>query len=195
VKNYNPRGDVRASFETIAMKESDPGRLQLAAKRLFDIVASGIILVLLSPLLLSACLVIKLGTRGPIFSVTAEHLRDNHKIRVFCFRCTHRRPLTFIGRFLVSSGIDRLPILTNVLRGEMSIIGPRGRIARASLLDCDQQSLKLRADLFKPGLINPGEVIRGPIDTDVFYVSNWSLGLDASIFLLKLLSKETYLRH
>lgn len=91
MKNYNPRGDVRASFETIAMKESDPGRLQLAAKRLFDIVASGIILVLLSPLLLSACLVIKLGTRGPIFSVTAEHLRDNHKIRVFCFRCTHRR--------------------------------------------------------------------------------------------------------
>jgi lipopolysaccharide/colanic/teichoic acid biosynthesis glycosyltransferase len=83
-------------------------------------------------------------------------------------------------------------MLTNVLRGEMSIVGPRSQVAHPFVSDSDQRSLGLHAGLFKPGLINPAEVMRGSTDTDLFYISNWSLALDAKIIFLKLLAKESY---
>jgi lipopolysaccharide/colanic/teichoic acid biosynthesis glycosyltransferase len=185
-------GRAAESFEAITMRLPDLSRLQLAAKRAFDIVASGLILVVLSPLLILTFVAIKLSTRGAIFFVTSEHHRDNRTIHVLRFRCTRSCSVTFIGRSLISSGIDRLPMLINVLRGEMSIVGPRSHVVHPSVSDSDHRSLELHAGLFKPGLINPAEVMRGSTDTDLFYISNWSLALDAKIIVLKLLSKESY---
>jgi len=106
-----------------------------------------------------------------------------------------------IGRFLTRSGLDQLPVLINVLRGEMSIIGPHCHIVLPSMPLSDQLSLALLKTPLKPGLFNfegpdeRAEQILKQIEADLFYVSNWSLLLDAKILFSKLFSKTTYVHN
>jgi lipopolysaccharide/colanic/teichoic acid biosynthesis glycosyltransferase len=103
-----------------------------ATKRLSDIAAVAIGLILFSPLLLIASIAIKLETRGPIFIGETLCGYKNRSIRVTRFRLTrvcaendriHPHP-TRVGRILNQTGVGELPGLFSVLRGDMSIIGP-----------------------------------------------------------------------
>src|ERR1700680_4099062 len=84
---------------------------QLIAKRAFDIIVSAAILALLSPLLLLASLAVRLESRGPIFSLWRKSCYNNQIVNVLNFRCCN----TVIGCSLKRCGLDRLPMLINVL--------------------------------------------------------------------------------
>jgi lipopolysaccharide/colanic/teichoic acid biosynthesis glycosyltransferase len=106
-------------------------RLVQAAKRLADIAAAIAGIVLFSPLLLITSVAIKLDSRGPVLIRQTLYGQKSGPIKAFKFRfvtaCAENDPasyrLTRVGRMLCQSGIDALPGLFNVLRGEMSIIG------------------------------------------------------------------------
>jgi lipopolysaccharide/colanic/teichoic acid biosynthesis glycosyltransferase len=180
----------------LSMVASQPGRLQLIAKRAFDIIASALVLVVLSPLLTLVSLAIKLESPGPIFFVTRQYCYNNRIISVPRFRCTRRRSVTFVGNVLTRAGLDMLPMLINVLRGDMSIVGPRCHSALPSTPLSEPLSVALRESSFKPGLISfEGSHDRANSDlrnigADLFYISNWSLLLDAKIILLTFFSPK-----
>ena len=163
-------------------------RFELGIKRALDVVASASILVALSPLLLLTALAIMLETNGPVFS-------RRRSIRVVRFRTGE----THVGRMLRRTGLDRLPKLFNVLRSDLSIIGPRCQVDTLPSLVPDVVVDPLYENVFRPGLIslkladelaNP---IVGQSEADLYYVSHWSLWFDVKILFLHLLSKETYL--
>jgi len=105
--------------------------LDQGAKRIVDIILATMGLVLFAPILLLASLAISLGSGGPIFIWEAVPGCNNQAIRVLKFRvaCTAGnridQRMTQVGQILSLTGIDGLPQLINVLRGEMSIVGRR----------------------------------------------------------------------
>lgn len=169
-------------------------------KRCFDIISSFVIIVLLSPLFLIilACLIIanrgnpffiqkRPGKKEKIFSIiklcTMNNLRDNEgnllpdKVR-----------LTKIGKFVRSTSIDELPQLINVLKGDMSFIGPRPLLVEYLPLYTKEQA---RRHDVRPGITGWAQVNgRNAIswnqkfNYDIEYVDNLSFGLDVKIVLL-----------
>jgi lipopolysaccharide/colanic/teichoic acid biosynthesis glycosyltransferase len=105
--------------------------LEQGAKRVFDIMLATMGLVLFAPILALASLAISLDSRGPIFIWEAVPGCNNQEFRVLKFRvaCAAgnriERRITQVGQLLSLTGIDELPQLINVLRGEMSIFGRR----------------------------------------------------------------------
>jgi lipopolysaccharide/colanic/teichoic acid biosynthesis glycosyltransferase len=186
-------------------------------KRAFDIVLATIGLILFSPIVLLSSLAIKIESRGPVFDRQRRHSYNNDSFGVFRFRCTttlnitgvvratrKRVCVTRIGRILHSSGIDGLPQLINVLRGEMSIVGPRAyEMLPGAIVEEEIMRILQRRDI-KPGLIGWAQVngywdksnsfgaMRRRIECDVFYVENWSFILDMKIILMTLCSKKPY---
>ena len=100
--------------------------------RIFDLVAAATSVILLAPIFLVTAIAIKLDSDGPIFIREPKFGHGNRKIQLFNFRFasargdgkTSAQRLTRIGQILGETGIDELPQLFNVLRGELSIIGP-----------------------------------------------------------------------
>lgn len=123
-----------------------PGELNRSVRRSFDIVAATAGLALFSPLYLIACLAIRVDSRGPIFLRQARLGYKNRAIDVLTFRSVTsdteaNKCMTRVGRILRRSGIDRLPQLFNVLRGDMSIVGPRPHADHHDLLKKDLMQL------------------------------------------------------
>lgn len=174
--------------------------LQLVVKRAFDIVISALVLLALSPLILLTALAIKLNSRGSIFSVSRRNYYNHQTVSLLRFRCHANWSPTSVGNALIRTGIDRLPMLINVLRGDMSIVGPRCRVPASSLPLAGHLLLALRKTPFRPGLVSFGEELqvnseRREIEADLFYVSHWSLLLDAKTLILKCLSRATYMQN
>jgi len=178
--------------------------IQLVAKRAFDIAISATVLVVSLPMISIVLLAIKLDSGGPVFSTRIRYCYDNHTFKTIRFRCSSfwGTP-TRVGRLLSLSGLDRLPMLLNVLRGEMSIIGLHS-YAVPLLQLCARASDALQSSTFKPGLLHWGRVhgdekpsvppnLRRQVENDLFYVENWSLVLDARILLTTLFAKTSYL--
>jgi len=174
-------------------------------KRAFDLFISIIGLILLSPLFLLVALLIKLDSKGPVF-FKQQRLGERGKIfTIYKFRTmyfdaqpifnqdgsklwTSRDPrVTRVGRLLRRSGIDELPQLLNVLRGEMSIVGPRPDEPYALALYSDTERCKL---LIKPGITGLAEIAgretlpwRQRLAYDVEYIKRCSFWLDLKIIL------------
>jgi lipopolysaccharide/colanic/teichoic acid biosynthesis glycosyltransferase len=96
--------------------------------RVFDLVAAATGAILLAPIFLITAIAIKLDSDGPIFVRESKFGYGNRRIQLFKFRlmgsCETPQHLTRVGQFLSETGIDELPRLFSVLRGELSIIGP-----------------------------------------------------------------------
>jgi lipopolysaccharide/colanic/teichoic acid biosynthesis glycosyltransferase len=169
--------------------------LQLVAKRVFDIAVSAIVLLVLSPLFLLASLVLKLETRGPIFSVKHVYCYNNQHLRLLRFRSRGQGFVSAFGRVLIRSGLDQLPMLINVLRGEMSIVGSHFYVLPPPQ-PYDQLPSALLHGPLKPGLVSFKGPHAGPelspADADLAYISSWSFGLDLKILVHHLSSKDTY---
>jgi len=137
-----------------------------AGKRLADIAAASVGLVLFSPLLLIASIAIRLDSPGPVLVRENRYGCKNRPIQVARFRIVDARTksdrcrprLTRVGRILNQTGIDELPRLLNVLRGEMSIIGPP-----------PSGHPKMSLNRAKPGMIQWAQIIatrEQPLDAD-----------------------------
>ena len=132
-------------------------RLDHIVRRVFDIAAATIGLVLLSPLLLIAFFAIRLDSPGPVLVRETRYGYKNRPIRVVKFRLARVCPesdridsrLTRVGRILGQSGIDELPQLVNVLRGELSVIGPP-----------PSAHLKTSLNRMEPGMISWTQIVK-----------------------------------
>ncbi|MDK0613778.1 sugar transferase [Clostridium perfringens] len=172
----------------------------LFIKRAFDIISSLGGLILLSPIMIICAILIRINLGSPIIFKQKRIGKDNKEFEMIKFRSmTDERDengqllpnelrLTKFGKILRSLSIDELPELINVLRGEMSLIGPRPLHTRY-LPKYNQQQIKRHNVL--PGLTGLAQV-KGRnsltwnerFNLDVWYVENWSIWLDVKIFFL-----------
>lgn len=174
------------------------------------VVAVGLLLVL-APLLALIALAIKLDSPGPLLFRQKRQGFNNMPIEIFKFRsmkvdadagattieqATRSDPrVTRVGRFIRRTSLDELPQLINVLRGEMSVVGPRPHAAEASVEGNPLEEVVERyaaRHRVKPGITGWAQVngLRGEFDTeklrqridyDLYYIDNWSVWLDLMI--------------
>ncbi len=183
-------------------------------KTIEDRVVAAIALVLLSPLMLITAALIKLDSKGPVFFKQKRWGFNNDLIEVYKFRSlrtdmsdatasklvTKDDPrVTRVGRFIRKSSIDELPQLFNVLRGELSLVGPRPHAVMAKAADhlytevVDGYFARHRV---KPGITGWAQINgwRGETDTtekiqhrvehDLYYIENWSILFDLYILMM-----------
>lgn len=181
-------------------------------KRLFDLLGATVALVLLSPILGAIALTVKLSSHGPVFFRQERIGRGGRSFELLKFRsmvadaeerkaglASHNQAaegffkiaddprITPVGRFLRRTNLDELPQLLNVLRGEMSLVGPRPLIPQEDerVVGWHRRRLELT-----PGITGHWQVLgssRVPLDEmvaiDYLYVANWSLWADLKLLL------------
>jgi Undecaprenyl-phosphate glucose phosphotransferase len=183
----------------------------MVAKWTFDKVIATLALIALSPLMIGTAIAIRLESRGPIFFRQKRYGFNNELIEVYKFRSMYTEKcdatasklvtkddprVTRVGRIIRKTSIDELPQLINVLRGELSLVGPRPHALHAKAADklyheaVDGYSSRHRV---KPGITGWAQINgwRGETDTeekiakrveyDLYYIENWSLLLDLYI--------------
>ena len=171
-----------------------PFSLPRLLKRLFDLLVSALGLILLSPLLLILALLVRVNLGAPVLF---RQPRPGYKGKIFNlykFRSmkdgagSDEERLSKFGRLLRASSLDELPELFNVLKGEMSLVGPRPLLVQ--YLDRYTPEQARRHDVL-PGITGWAQVHgRNAISweekfrLDVWYVDNWSLGLDLKILFM-----------
>jgi lipopolysaccharide/colanic/teichoic acid biosynthesis glycosyltransferase len=188
----------------------------LRAKRVFDAVASAAALLALMPLLVLTALLVKVTSSGPVFFRQEREGFQGRPFMALKFRSMriddcditgvaqtvkNDPRVTVVGSFLRRTSIDELPQLINVLRGDMSLVGPRPHVSgmRAGGTSYDQLVPYYYARLeMLPGLTGWAQAngLRGPtdradkararIDHDIAYIQNFSFWLDIKIILLTL---------
>ena len=207
VRQTNFNGFPLLEFETFAAKE-----WQLFIKRAFDLVISFVALIVLSPIFLITAIVIKLTSNGPVFFTQTRSGLNGRKFKLYKFRSMHvgaemkkrelhkmnemegpvfkikRDPrITNVGRFIRKFSIDELPQFFNILKGDMSVVGPRPPLP----IEVEMYQLWQRRRLsLKPGLTCVWQVsgrnnvpFNRWMEMDLEYIDNWSLWLDFRIFL------------
>jgi exopolysaccharide biosynthesis polyprenyl glycosylphosphotransferase len=209
------------SFTTV-----DPKGLQFAIKHAFDRVLALVLLVLLSPVLIAAAMAVRLSSPGPAMFSQRRVGRDGKVFDFYKFRSMRLAPnpeqgasessaldfllagdvapggvegedrRTPVGRFLRRTSLDELPQLFNVLRGDMSLVGPRPE--RPEFVELFRQDILRYGDRHrvKSGITGWAQVhgLRGQtslaerVEWDNYYIAHWSLGLDLKILLMTLLA-------
>ncbi len=186
--------------------------IDFALKRAFDLVGASLLLVLFSPLLLMIALAVRLSSRGPVLYGSTRPGIGLQPFRCLKFRTMHTDAeqrladlesmneasgalfkiredprLTPVGRFLRRFSLDELPQLINVLRGEMSLVGPRPLPVRDFELLADWHRKRY---LVLPGVTGLWQVSgRSELDfddlvrLDFIYLERWSLALDLAILV------------
>lgn len=179
----------------------------LLAKRGEDIVLGAFLLIIFSPIMALVALAIKLDSPGPLLFCQERGGFNNSRFRIYKFRTMYHQPaesdvpqakkcdprVTRVGRILRRISFDEFPQLFNVLRGEMSIVGPRPHAVSHNLKFAAEIEEYLTRCRIKPGMTGWAQVngYRGETDTiekmrmrveyDVFYIENWSLFFDMKI--------------
>jgi lipopolysaccharide/colanic/teichoic acid biosynthesis glycosyltransferase len=172
-------------------------RVALAAKRAIDVVGAGLGLVVLSPVLAACAIAVRVSLGRPVLFRQVRPGRHGLPFTILKFRTmrpprpgevwfrTNEERLTRIGRLLRATSLDELPELWNVIRGEMSLVGPRPLLVH--YLDTYTPDERRRHDV-RPGITGWAAVngrhsrlFKARLALDVWYVDHWSLGLDLRI--------------
>ncbi|MHB2166132.1 undecaprenyl-phosphate glucose phosphotransferase [Alsobacter sp. R-9] len=189
------------------LKRAALGPADLFWKRALDIIVSLGAMMILWPVMLAAAVAIKLESPGPVFFRQRRHGFNNREFAIYKFRtmrvaedgqdvrqATRNDPrITRVGAFLRRTSIDELPQILNVLRGEMSIVGPRPHAVAHNEAWIKVVEGYARRHNIRPGITGLAQVhgFRGQTDTpdkidarvrlDLQYIETWSLGQDIRI--------------
>jgi Undecaprenyl-phosphate glucose phosphotransferase len=190
----------------------------VALKRVFDVAASLVAMVLLAPLFIIAAIAVKLDSAGPVLFMQRRYGFNQQPFRIVKFRtmltmddgdvvrqAAKADPrITRVGRILRRLNIDELPQLVNVLRGEMSLVGPRPH-ALAHDHEYERRiALYARRHNVKPGITGWAQVngfrgetstdekMQGRVEMDLHYIDNWSMWMDISIIIQTVISPKAY---
>ena len=204
--SFQPIDDVTA----LAIAPARFTRLRSAMKRSFDLIAASVALVLASPFLAAVAIAIRSTSRGPILFRQQRVTKDGRVFRMLKFRTMFDDPkhafegktvdltkpffkmrddprLTRVGRVVRRWSLDELPQLLNVLRGDMSMVGPRP--LPVEQVAANLEFLESRHEV-RCGITGWWQVSgRSDIDSeealrlDQYYIENWAVGLDAYILL------------
>ena len=170
-------------------------------KRFFDILLSAFLLIILSPVMLAASLAVKISDGGHVFFKQKRPGKNGKIFTVYKFRTMSEKTedengnplsdmerMTKTGAFLRKTSLDELPQFMNVLKGEMSFIGPRPLLCEYLDLYTPEQ---MRRHDVRPGITGWAQVNgRNAIsweekfDCDIYYVDNMSLALDIKIIFM-----------
>ena len=200
--SYNVRIESLDSIPLITRRERNESLLSLSVKRAFDVVVAATVLALSLPVLLLFAVLIKRESKGPVFFRQRRIGHGGRAFEMIKFRTMHvdecvdavapkneNDPrVTRFGRWLRRYSLDELPNFLNVLRGEMSVVGPRPEmpfiVETYGALDRE----RLRA---KPGVTGLWQIsyarqdaIHSNLDYDLYYIENRSLLLDLVIVAL-----------
>jgi Undecaprenyl-phosphate glucose phosphotransferase len=206
------------SMATLQLTRAPLSSFEVLQKRIFDLVIAGTALVVLAPVFAAIALMIRLESPGPVFFLQRRFGFNQQTFRIFKFRTMttlddgdvirqayrNDRRVTRMGRWLRRWNIDELPQLFNVLRGEMSLIGPRPHALSHDREFEQRVALYARRHNVKPGItgwaqvnglrgeIDSDEKIRQRVEHDLYYIDNWSLLFDVKILLYTMFSRNAY---
>jgi exopolysaccharide biosynthesis polyprenyl glycosylphosphotransferase len=205
--------DQLNGLPVVTVRSGPPDGWQLIAKRVIDVWGSLVLLIALAPILAMVAIAIKLDSQGPVFFRQERVGLNKRRFKLFKFRtmvegADIQQPLlerlnevagpvfkirndpriTWVGKFLRRFSVDELPQLLNVLKGEMSLVGPRPLPVR-DIERIDVQWHKRRLSM-QPGVTGLWQV-NGRSDVsfdrwvrmDLEYIDKWSLALDLKILL------------
>ena len=201
------------SISLSEMRLGSFGRTKLLVKRLFDVVASSVLILALVPMWIAVPLLIWRDDRGPAFFRQTRVGRDGREFRIWKFRTMRvnadselktllnrqgraDKPLfkvdgdpriTRIGRLLRRTSLDEFPQLFNVLEGSMSLVGPRPQVPKEVELYDETAARRL---LVKPGMTGLWQINgrsslswEEALRFDLFYVENWTFSMDLGILI------------
>ncbi len=189
-------------FSRDFLKEHPGIKIQLLCKRLLDITLATIAILLLLPVLLVIALAVKFTSDGPILFCQERLGRLGKPFVIYKFRTmvdgaihigagldTFKGDprITPIGKFLREYHLDELPQLFNILRGDMSLVGPRPLLVSTLATYTNEQKRRL----LMPSGLTAWEAVNGGLDNsleeriqlDIWYVDNWNFWLDIAIIL------------
>lgn len=185
----------------------------VVSKLVFDKIVATLAIILLAPVIAAVALAVKLDSRGPVLFRQRRYGFNNELIEIFKFRSMHVDKcdaaavklvtkgdprVTRVGRFIRKSSLDELPQLFNVLRGDLSLVGPRPHAMQAKAGDHlygDVIDGYFARHKVRPGITGWAQIHgwRGETDTeekivkrvehDLYYIENWSVLLDIAILL------------
>ena len=209
---WSGRIEYIGQFPTIPFPCDHMPEVGLPCKRVFDLIFSSLLLVILSPLFLIIAIAVKLDSPGPVLywskrigkkqrifwcvkfrtmvrdadKLLAEIMHMNERDCVL-FKVSNDPRITKLGRFLRKYSLDELPQFLNVLKGEMSVVGPRPPMPSEVM---EYQPSHLRRLEVLPGITGLWQVQgrRDPsfasyVSLDIFYIDNWSIWLDFKIIM------------
>ena len=179
----------------------------MMVKRLMDIAGSLVCIVLFSPVMLLTAIAIKATSKGPLIFEQERVGLHNRPFRMYKFRSMEVQPpgvekkgwttkndprVTTVGKLIRKTSIDELPQLFNVLVGDMSLVGPRPE--RPQYVEKFREEIPryMIKHQVRPGMTGWAQVngyrgntsIKRRIDHDLYYIENWTLGLDVKILIL-----------
>ncbi len=196
----------------MGVRRFDLTRSSAKVKRLFDLAGAAVGLLAVLPMMIVIAVAIKLDSRGPVFfrqlrvgrhgqrfhmfkfrtmvrdaESLKEALRDRNEARGGLFKIADDPRVTRVGRLLRTSALDELPQLLNIIRGEMSLVGPRPLVIDE---DMRVEGWHRRRLELMPGMtghwqiLGPSRVpLREMVAIDYLYVANWSLWTDIKILM------------
>jgi lipopolysaccharide/colanic/teichoic acid biosynthesis glycosyltransferase len=199
---------------TIVVAAGPLNLMDRIVKRTFDLIVAVFALLGLLPILLATAVAVRFNSSGPVLFKQVRIGRGNQLFRMYKFRSMHVRQLddaghrstardddrvTSVGRFIRRTSIDELPQLINVLKGDMSIVGPRphalgSRAADKLFWEVDQRYWNRHAA--KPGLTGLAQIrgfrgatlveddLKNRLKADLEYLENWSIWRDLKIIFL-----------
>ena len=187
--------------------------LRVLPKRIFDRLFALAALTALSPLMIVIAVMVKLSSPGPVFFRQKRKGIDGHQFEIYKFRsmrihqeeagkitqATRRDPrITAVGAFLRRTSLDELPQFINVLRGEMSVVGPRPHALEHDDIYKDLVKGYMHRYRIKPGITGWAQIngyrgetdriekMMGRVKLDLYYMQHWTFWLDIKIVVLTL---------
>ena len=213
-----PKIETVGPIVALTMSASPDRPAAVLGKRVFDVIVALLALIVLAPLFVFVAALIKLDSAGPVLFRQRRRGYNHQEFNIYKFRtmstlengdhikqaCRNDPRITRIGRVLRRCNIDELPQLLNVLKGEMSIVGPRPHaVAHDRFFETRINRYARRLNV-KPGITGWAQVngLRGETDTDekmsqrvahdLHYIDNWSLPFDLYIIALTVTSPRAF---